>query len=449
MQQPYHQEAVAGVYDFAISVQPLTGGGNQVNWYLIQQHAAGATNYYWWGGSYIDTSKTAPTSFNSIGFGCGTDVGATRVNLTDVNVNLGSSIVVPKAPFESFYISQWGFYGGKIGGWQYTPGDLTGDVTISGTKAIATGDWSAIRGGFNSPITPISKDTALVVTGEVEFVGGGFAADGSLRFGMFYSDSAGVVDTSMGVDSTKWSGTDNHNHGYLFIPTSGKNNATTWSGIKSTGTWGAVADGIWLNTDGSADYILGNNQQSPGGAVGGAGTYNFAISVAPQGNGTQTVIGKLYKSDSTYVWTGKATDSNSKIVTTKFNSVAFALGGGNTTTALKLTNVKVDLAKPLTGTLTSVNNNDNGLPKSYSLSQNYPNPFNPSTTIEFALPKSGDVSLVVYDILGRIVTTLANGNMNAGYHKFNFNASKLASGVYFYKLKAGDFVSVKKLMLLK
>jgi hypothetical protein len=105
------------------------------------------------------------------------------------------------------------------------------------------------------------------------------------------------------------------------------------------------------------------------------------------------------------------------------------------------------MAKPLV--ITGVKNIPSGLPTSYSLSQNYPNPFNPTTTIEFALPKSGNVSLVVYDILGREVTHLVNGELQAGYHKVEFNASSLASGVYFYRIEAGSFVNVKKLMLLK
>ena len=89
------------------------------------------------------------------------------------------------------------------------------------------------------------------------------------------------------------------------------------------------------------------------------------------------------------------------------------------------------------------------MPTVYSLSQNYPNPFNPTTTIKFGIPKAGDVSLAVYDILGRKVAELINGNLTAGYHTVNFNATNLASGVYFYRIEAGDFVSVKKLMLLK
>lgn len=83
------------------------------------------------------------------------------------------------------------------------------------------------------------------------------------------------------------------------------------------------------------------------------------------------------------------------------------------------------------------------------MDQNYPNPFNPTTTIEFALPHNSNVKLVVYDILGRSVANLVNGSLTAGYHKVNFNAANLSSGVYFYRIEAGDFVSVKKLMLLK
>ena len=89
------------------------------------------------------------------------------------------------------------------------------------------------------------------------------------------------------------------------------------------------------------------------------------------------------------------------------------------------------------------------IPKVYALEQNYPNPFNPTTTIKFALPKNSNVKLNVYDILGRLVTKLVDGNLQAGYHTIQFNASNLASGVYFYRIEADNFVKVKKLMLLK
>jgi Secretion system C-terminal sorting domain len=85
----------------------------------------------------------------------------------------------------------------------------------------------------------------------------------------------------------------------------------------------------------------------------------------------------------------------------------------------------------------------------FKLSQNYPNPFNPTTTINFNLAKASDVKLTVYNMLGQKVMTLVDSHMNAGQQHFVFDASKLTSGVYFYRLDAGSFSSVKKMMLLK
>lgn len=90
-----------------------------------------------------------------------------------------------------------------------------------------------------------------------------------------------------------------------------------------------------------------------------------------------------------------------------------------------------------------------GLPAKYELSQNYPNPFNPSTKLEFGIPEEGLVSLKVYDALGNELATLVNENKTAGRYTVNFNASNLSSGVYFYKLNAGNFTDVKKMTLLK
>lgn len=85
----------------------------------------------------------------------------------------------------------------------------------------------------------------------------------------------------------------------------------------------------------------------------------------------------------------------------------------------------------------------------YRLAQNYPNPFNPTTNISYVLPKAENVSLKVYDVLGREVATLVNEVKAAGAYTVPFNASNLASGVYFYRLQAGSFVQTKKMMLVK
>jgi hypothetical protein len=88
-------------------------------------------------------------------------------------------------------------------------------------------------------------------------------------------------------------------------------------------------------------------------------------------------------------------------------------------------------------------------PVNYTLSQNYPNPFNPTTKINFALPKSGLVTLKVYDIVGKEVATLVNEVKNAGSYSVDFNASNLSSGMYFYKVSVNGFSEIKKMMLIK
>ena len=90
-----------------------------------------------------------------------------------------------------------------------------------------------------------------------------------------------------------------------------------------------------------------------------------------------------------------------------------------------------------------------GVPDNFQLFNNYPNPFNPITTISFSLPVRSDVHLLLFDLLGRVVKEIAAGNYEAGTHQVKLNASGLSSGVYFYKLEAGNFVSTKKLVLMK
>ncbi len=95
-------------------------------------------------------------------------------------------------------------------------------------------------------------------------------------------------------------------------------------------------------------------------------------------------------------------------------------------------------------------------PQKFALSQNYPNPFNPSTTIKYSIPnverlaKSfSNVTLRIYDILGREVVTLVNKQQKPGYYEVNWNAANNSSGVYFYKITAGKFVDTKKMILLR
>jgi hypothetical protein len=104
--------------------------------------------------------------------------------------------------------------------------------------------------------------------------------------------------------------------------------------------------------------------------------------------------------------------------------------------------------RPLSEMITSAEERK-PLPVDFRLAQNYPNPFNPSTTIKYELPKSTVVRLSVFDMLGREVCVLVDERRDAGVHEVKFDGSSLASGVYLYRLQAGDYVQAKKFVVLK
>jgi hypothetical protein len=99
--------------------------------------------------------------------------------------------------------------------------------------------------------------------------------------------------------------------------------------------------------------------------------------------------------------------------------------------------------------INSVSKIGNSVPDKFSLSQNYPNPFNPSTNIKFQIANNKYVLLKVFDVIGREVQTLVNEKLKPGEYEVTFDGSALPSGVYFYKLTAGEFTQTKKLILLK
>ena len=90
-----------------------------------------------------------------------------------------------------------------------------------------------------------------------------------------------------------------------------------------------------------------------------------------------------------------------------------------------------------------------GAPTNYALYQNYPNPFNPTTMIRFGIPKASNVSITVYNILGQKVADLFKGYKEAGNYQVSFDASKLTSGMYIYRIEAGNYTQIKKMLLLK
>jgi hypothetical protein len=97
----------------------------------------------------------------------------------------------------------------------------------------------------------------------------------------------------------------------------------------------------------------------------------------------------------------------------------------------------------------SINVKGPAIPGTYFMEQNYPNPFNPTTTIRYGLPERSMVTLIVYNTLGQQVAQLASGEMESGYHEVKFDGAKFASGVYFYRIRAGSFVQTKKFVSLR
>jgi hypothetical protein len=111
---------------------------------------------------------------------------------------------------------------------------------------------------------------------------------------------------------------------------------------------------------------------------------------------------------------------------------------------------KTSILNKMNNGLTSVERIDNQtIPNEYSLSQNYPNPFNPTTQISYSLPKTGYVSLKVFNTIGEVVATLVDGMQNAGSYVATFEAKQLSSGIYFYQLQSDNVSVSKKLVLMK
>ncbi len=153
-------------------------------------------------------------------------------------------------------------------------------------------------------------------------------------------------------------------------------------------------------------------------------------------NGTMTTWTQL-----TYDITSMAGGTTQLKIRFRLTSDAGVVGDGWYVDDVKLTNY--------CGNLVGISGNNNSIPFKYALEQNYPNPFNPATVIKYQLPKTSNVKISVFDILGKEVAALVNGNVEAGYHQVEFNGSNFASGLYIYKIEADGFTDVKKMMLVK
>ncbi|MGM0588895.1 MAG: T9SS type A sorting domain-containing protein [Bacteroidota bacterium] len=141
---------------------------------------------------------------------------------------------------------------------------------------------------------------------------------------------------------------------------------------------------------------------------------------------------------------------DSPVKTTSDTKVTFNKASSERNFAVKATDVNGNEGKasdPIT--VTSVEEGQSGTPATFALQKNYPNPFNPTTKIDYALPQSAEVTITVYNALGQTVATLVDGQKSAGYHSVSFDAQSMNSGVYIYRIEAGNFSQTRKMMLVK
>jgi hypothetical protein len=199
--------------------------------------------------------------------------------------------------------------------------------------------------------------------------------------------------------------------------------ATTISGFTSTG-WSTLYSGTY--------------------SVPGTGWQDIQLSAPFYWNGTSSLLIEICYDNSS---SGTSSPVYASTIS-NVNRVGYSssVSGCSISTVYSRTyrpNIKIT-----TGTVDNIKT-VNQIPSVYSLSQNYPNPFNPVTSINFALPKQAFVSLKIYDILGREITTLVNEVKNPGYYIVDFDASNFGSGVYFYKIISNDFTDIKRMILIK
>ena len=330
---PLGAEMIEGLYNWAISVQPLSDGTNEVRWYL--QHEDKES--YWFAGIAIDTAQVT-TKFNGICFGIGFEVPETftQFNLTQVQVDKGNPIEIPPAPFQKFYISQWGL--ADFHGWPI----LNDSTTAPGYASIGgeTRDgWATLRGSFGRDLA-ISKDTAIVVRGQIKFIGGSGGDDYSpIRYALTQQADEGEL-LYAGTDSAQWSINGGHS-GYGFFPRTGS--GTMANGTGGVGTVWIINDGNWWSTYSNNGKPIAAVNQAPRNADLIAGTYDFAISVHSIDNTTNEIRWYLTEEYSRYWFTGL---EQGAAVTKIFNGIEFGINGGEYT-QFNIINMKVEMGEPI------------------------------------------------------------------------------------------------------
>jgi ligand-binding sensor domain-containing protein len=316
--------------------------------------------------------------------------------------------------------------------------------------------WIAVNVGLTIPnVNALAVSKTNIFAGVYDFVNGGGVYRSTNNGDNWFGVNNGLTNSDIRAfavnDTNIYAGT----IGGVFLST---NNGNNWivknSGLTTpyvvtlavspTGSGGikifagTIAGGVFRSTDNGASWIAMNE--------GLTNKYINAFAVADNGiifAGTGW-SGVFLSTNSGSNWSAV----NNGMTTSQINTLAIGPNGAEENYLYAGTDDGV-WRRPLSEMITSVNQTHVQLPENYSLSQNYPNPFNPSTTIRYALPSSANVRLTIYDLLGREIETLVDEEQSAGWKEVEWNASTFSSGIYFYKLVSGNFIDVKKMLVVK
>jgi len=244
------------------------------------------------------------------------------------------------------------------------------------------------------------------------------------------------------------SGTSNDLHAchVAYVPSTDIDSPQLDRGIIIIGVVGKAGTILWSINEGinwmPQNSGTTNNLYSIHYPVGIKGSVPFAQATTGWAVGQNGTILKTTNSGTN--WITQSSGTNDDLYSVYFNNTNTGFIVGENGTILRTTNGGSNYS-----IITSARNNISLVPDKYKLWQNYPNPFNPVTSIKFDLPKTGHTKLSVYNILGEEIETLHNGELTAGSYNLNFNASSYASGVYFYRIETGNFIEVKKFVVMK
>lgn len=352
--------------------------------------------------------------------------GATNNRIVRYNTNTGVYTAMGTGIDNGSVYAMFNFGGQLSVGGSFT---TIGGSTVNRIARWTGSNWTTQGNGMNGSVWSFSQNGSNLIVGGSFTNAGGTSANGIANwngssFGAYGSGMSGggsVVYTSNTYTNALYAGGNFTNAGTSPVAA---NNIAAWGSVPQPPNLISPLDG----SQGVTITPLLNWDSS-------AFSYTFGLQLSLNPNFTTTVINLTgipisqqqvsVNNNTTYFWRANASNS---IGTSGWSSIRF------------FTTAPVGII------------NTNEIPETFSLHQNFPNPFNPTTTIKFDLPNQTDaknISLKLYDMTGREVSTLINTDYVAGKWEFTLDGSKMASGVYFYKIEAGQFVQTNKMMLVK